>query len=160
MNIVQYFRQGADFWVSKINTEGKLTDDEVKLASEFCSNAFKWDCDSSGERVAKELQNKGYATYIPAEEKHFINEVAELLYNDVFQITVNYIRTYSPEFYCNTDSYFIVQYQDDRGNIFERRVKKLGYDRKEDLEYYKKKFEEIREEARIWLMQQNGVRKC
>lgn len=111
-----------------------------------------------GERVAKELQNKGYATYIPAEEKHFINEVAELLYNDVFQITVNYIRTYSPEMFCNTDSYFIVQYQDDKGNIFERRVKKLGYDRKEDLEYYKKKFEEIREEARIWLMKQNEVR--
>lgn len=159
MNIEQYFKQGAEFWVSKINTEGKLTDEEVKLASEFCSNAFKWDCDSSGKRVAKELQNKGYIAYIPAEEKHFINKVAELLYNDVFQITVNYIRTYSPELYCNTDSYFIVQYQDNRGNIFERRVKKLGYDRKEDLEYYKKKFEEIREEARIWLMQQNGVQR-
>lgn len=158
MNIVQYFRQGADFWVDRINTEGKLTDEEVKLACEFCNNAFKWDCDCSGERVAKELQNKGYVAYIPEEEKHFINKVAELLYNDVFQITVNYIRTYSPEMYCNTDSYFIIQYKDDKGNIFERRVKKLGKDRI-DLEYYKTKFEEIREEARIWLMQQNGVRK-
>lgn len=158
MNIVQYFKQGAEFWVSKINTEGRLTDSEVKLASEFCYNAFKWDCDSSGERVAKELQNKGYAKYIPAEEKHFINKVAELLYNEVFQITVNYIRTYSPEMYCNTDSYFIVQYQDDKGNIFERRVKKLDKDRI-DLEYYKTKFEEIREEARIWLMQQNEVQR-
>lgn len=65
MNIVQYFKQGAEFWVSKINTEGKLTDEEVKLASGFCSNAFKWDCDSCGERVAKELQNKGYNFTIP-----------------------------------------------------------------------------------------------
>ena len=96
MNIVQYFKQGAEFWVSKINTEGKLTDDEVKLASEFCSNAFKWDCDSSGERVAKELQNKGYAKYIPAEERVFLDEIGELLYDEVFQITVNYIRTYAP----------------------------------------------------------------
>ena len=80
-----------------------------------------------------------------------------MLYNDIFQITVNYIRTYSPEMYCNTDSYFIVQYQDDKGNIFERRVKKLDKDRM-DLEYYKNKFEEIREEARIWLMKQNEVR--
>lgn len=48
MNIVQYFKQGAEFWVAKINTEGRLTDEEVKLASEFCYNAFKWDCDSSG----------------------------------------------------------------------------------------------------------------
>lgn len=24
MNVVQYFKQGAEFWVSKINTEGKF----------------------------------------------------------------------------------------------------------------------------------------
>lgn len=159
MNIVQYFRQGADFWVSKINTEGKLTDDEVKLASEFCSNAFKWDCDSSGERVAKELQNKGYVKYIPAEERVFLDKIGELLYNDVFQITVNYIRTYAPELYSDTEGYFTVQYKDDVGNTFERRVKKLGKDRRIDLEYYKTKFEEIREEAKIWLMQQNEVQR-
>lgn len=158
MNIVQYFKQGADFWVAKINTEGKLTDDEVKLASEFCSNAFKWDCDSSAERVAKELQNKGYAKYVPAEEKTFLDDIAELLYNDVFQITVNYIRTYAPEFYSDTDWYFTVRYTDDRGNIFERKVAK--YDKHSpNLEYYKGKLEEIREEARIWLMKQNEVQR-
>ena len=159
MNIVQYFRQGAEFWVSKINTEGRLTDEEIKLACEFCSNAFKWDCDSSGKRVAKELQNKGYAIYIPAEERVFLDKVGELLYNDVFQITVNYIRTYAPELYSDTEGYFTVQYKDDVGNTFERRVKKLDKDRRIDLEYYKAKFEEIREEARIWLMKQNEVRK-
>ena len=86
MNIVQYFKQGAEFWVSKINTEGKLTDDEVKLASEFCSNAFKWDCDNSGERVAKELQNKGYVKYIPAEERIFLDKIGELYIMRYFKL--------------------------------------------------------------------------
>lgn len=158
MNIVQYFKQGAEFWVAKINTEGRLTDDEVKLASEFCSNAFKWDCDSSGERVAKELQNKGYVTYIPAEERIFLDKIGELLYNDVFQITVNYIRTYAPELYNDSDLTFTVRYTDDKGNTFERKVAK--YDKHSpNLQYYRGKFEEIREEARIWLMQQNEVQK-
>lgn len=157
MNIVKYFKQGAEFWVSKINTEGRLTDEEVKLASEFCSNAFKWDCDSSGERVAKELQNKGYVRYIPAEEKIFKDKVAELLYNDIFQINVNYIRTYAPEIYSDTDWYFTIRYTDDKGNIFERQVAKV--DKSKGLNYYKGKFEEIREEARIWLMKQNEVQR-
>lgn len=158
MNIVQYFKQGAEFWVAKINTEGRLTDDEVKLASEFCSNAFKWDCDSSGERVAKELQNKGYTKYIPAEEKVFRDEFAKLLYDDVFQITINYIRTYAPKLYSDSDLSFTVRYTDDRGNIFERKVGKVSK-YTTNLKHYKEKLEEIREEARIWLMQQNEVQK-
>lgn len=94
----------------------------------------------------------------PLKKKTFLDDIAELLYNDVFQITVNYIRTYAPEFYSDTDWYFTVRYTDDRGNIFERKVAK--YDKHSpNLEYYKGKLEEIREEARIWLMKQNEVQR-
>lgn len=157
MNIVQYFRQGADFWIAKINTEGRLTDEEVKLASEFCYNAFKWDCDSQGERVAKELQNKGYAKFMTAEERKFQDSVFDLLYNDIFHICVNYIRTYSPELYDEGND-FIVKYTDDKGNDFKRSVRKLD-NVTFDEEYYKSKFKEIQEEARVWLIKQNEVLK-
>ena len=69
MYIIKYFQQGAEFWVDKINTEGRLTEDEVKVACEFCYSAFKWHCEVSGERVAKELHNKGYALFIHEERK-------------------------------------------------------------------------------------------
>lgn len=64
MSVIDYFRHNAQYWVNRINTEGKLSKSEVKLAIEFVTSAFKWECLSSADRVAKELQNKGYVAYI------------------------------------------------------------------------------------------------
>ena len=156
MSIIDYFKHNAEYWVGRINTEGKLGKSEVKLALEFVTNAFKWECFSSADRVAKELQNKGYAVYTKdIKERNFKATVDDLI-KDNSRVCIHYIKTFTPEIIYN-EEYVIIYYTSENGERFERKIKRpIGGITTSFLE---KVFEDIKEEARIWLMQQSEVQK-
>lgn len=149
MNVIDYFKHNAEYWVSRINTEGKLSNAEVKLAKNFVTNAFKWDCDSSAERVAKELQNKGYVAYIKdTKERKFRARLDEVISNR-FNVCIDYIRTFAPEI-IYTDDYAIVYYTSPTGEKFEKKIKRAP---EITTEFLDKTLEEVKEEAKIWLQE-------
>lgn len=152
MSVIDYFKHNAEYWVRRINTEGKLSKSEVKLAIEFVTNAFKWECFSSADRVAKELQNKGYAVYNKdIKERNFKATVEELL-KDNTRICINYIKTFTPEIIYD-EEYVIIYYTSEKGERFEKKIKRSC---KITTQFLEKAFEDIKEEARIWLMQQQS----
>lgn len=155
MSVIDYFRHNAQYWVNRINTEGKLSKSEVKLAIEFVTSAFKWECFSSADRVAKELQNKGYAVYIKdIKERNFRATVGDLI-KDNSRVCINYIKTFTPEI-IYAEEYVIICYTSENGERFEKKIKRQN---KITTEFLEKAFEETKEEARIWLIQQYEVQK-
>lgn len=149
MSVIDYFRHNAEYWVSRINTEGKLSNAEVKLAKNFVTNAFKWDCNSSAERVAKELQNKGYVAYIKdTKERKFRAKLDEVISNR-FNICIDYIRTFAPEI-IYTNTHVIVCYTSPTGEKFEKKVERQP---KITIDFLEKTVKEVKEEAKIWLQE-------
>ena len=153
MSVIDYFRHNAQYWVNRINTEGKLSKSEVKLAIEFVTSAFKWECFSSADRVAKELQNKGYAVYNKdIKERNFKTTTVEELIKDNSMVCINYIKTFTPEIIYD-EEYVIIYYTRENGERFEKKIKRQN---KITIQFLEKAFEEVKEEARIWLMQQQS----
>lgn len=155
MSVIDYFKHNAQYWVNRINTEGKLSKSEVKLAIEFVTSAFKWECLSSADRVAKELQNKGYVAYIKNKKEIRIRATLDELMTDRFTVCINYIKTFTPEI-IYAEEYVIIYYTSENGERFEKKIKRQD---KITTQFLEEAFEEIKEEARIWLIQQYEVQK-
>ena len=155
MSVIDYFKHNAQYWVNRINTEGKLSKSEVKLALEFVTNAFKWECFTSADRVAKELQNKGYAVYTKDIKERNFKATVEDLIKDNSRVCIHYIKTFTPEI-IYAEEYVIIYYTSENGERFEKKIKRSD---KITTEFLEKAFEETKEEARIWLMQQYEVQK-
>lgn len=152
MSVIDYFKHNAQYWVNRINTEGKLSKPEVKLAIEFVTNAFKWECFSSADRVAKELQNKGYVAYNKDIKERNFRATDEDLIKDNSRVCINYIKTFTPEIIYN-EEYVIIYYTSENGERFEKKIKRQN---NITTQFLREAFEEIKEEARIWLMQQQS----
>lgn len=152
MSVIDYFKHNAQYWVNRINTEGKLSKSEVKLAIEFVTNAFKWECFSSADRVAKELQNKGYAVYNKDIKERNFGATVEDLVKDNSMVCIHYIKTFTPEIIYG-EEYVIIYYTSENGKRFEKKIKRQN---KITTQFLEEAFEEIKEEARIWLMQQQS----
>lgn len=155
MSVIDYFKHNAEYWVNRINTEGKLSKSEVKLALEFVTNAFKWECFSSADRVAKELRNKGYAVYTKDIKERNFKATVEDLIRDNSRVCIHYIKTFTPEIIYD-EEYVIIYYTSENGERFERKIKRTV---EITTEFLENAFEEVKEEAKIWLMQQYEVQK-
>ena len=66
-----------------------------------------------------------------------------------FNICINYIRTFAPEI-IYTDEYVIIYYTSESGEKFEKKITRQA---EVTTEFLEKTFEEVKEEARIWLQE-------
>ena len=82
--------------------------------------------------------------------------MSSILCNRVLPICISYIRTYTPKILGEGDFLKIV-YEDEKGNTFEKSIRKFDSTTIKEEDYYKSKFENIKEEARLWLIKQNEV---
>ena len=87
-------------------------------------------------------------------ERNFKATVEDLI-KDNSRICIYYIKTFTPEIIYD-EEYVIIYYTSENGERFERKIKRQ---REITTEFLEKAFEEVKEEAKIWLMQQSEAQK-